>query len=116
MKQLKMGLLMALAVFCFTTINAQSKKIKVVNNAVVYQCPMKCEGDKTYKKAGKCPKCNMKLKAKSNSSVAATYQCPMKCEGDKTYDKAGKCPKCNMKLAKVEAKKEVDNHHGHNHN
>lgn len=70
---------MALAVFCFTTINAQSKKTKVVNNAVVYQCPMKCEGDKTYKKAGKCPK-------------------------------------CNMKLAKVEAKKEVDNHHGHNHN
>ena len=108
---------MALAVFCFTTTNAQSKKTKVVNDKVVYQCPMKCEGDKTYKKAGKCPTCKMKLKAKAKSNASAkTYQCPMKCEGDKTYDKAGKCPKCNMKLAKVETKKEVDNHHGHNHN
>ena len=31
--------------------------------ATVYQCPMKCEGDKTYDKAGKCPKCGMDLKA-----------------------------------------------------
>lgn len=27
-----------------------------------YQCPMKCEGDKTYDKPGKCPVCNMDLK------------------------------------------------------
>lgn len=27
-----------------------------------YQCPMKCEGDKTYAAPGKCPKCNMDLK------------------------------------------------------
>lgn len=27
-----------------------------------YQCPMKCEGDKTYKEEGKCPVCNMDLK------------------------------------------------------
>ncbi|RME87372.1 MAG: hypothetical protein D6785_02115 [Planctomycetota bacterium] len=27
-----------------------------------YMCPMKCEGDKTYDKPGKCPKCGMKLK------------------------------------------------------
>ncbi len=26
-----------------------------------YQCPMKCEGEKTYMEAGKCPKCNMDL-------------------------------------------------------
>lgn len=25
----------------------------------VYQCPMKCEGEKTYDKPGKCPKCGM---------------------------------------------------------
>ena len=30
--------------------------------AVAYQCPMKCEGDKTYDKPGKCPKCKMDLK------------------------------------------------------
>jgi len=28
----------------------------------MYQCPMKCEADKTYDKEGKCPKCNMDLK------------------------------------------------------
>lgn len=27
-----------------------------------YQCPMKCEGDKTYDKAGSCPVCKMDLK------------------------------------------------------
>ena len=26
-----------------------------------YQCPMKCEGDKTYDRPGNCPVCNMKL-------------------------------------------------------
>ena len=33
--------------------------------AVVYACPMKCEGDKTYDKPGKCPKCGMNLKEKA---------------------------------------------------
>jgi len=27
----------------------------------VYQCPMKCEGDKTYDEPGSCPVCNMHL-------------------------------------------------------
>ena len=83
--------------------------------AMVYKCPMKCEGDKTYDKPGKCPKCGMNLKAKLKPVTTETYQCPMKCEGDKTYDKAGKCPKCNMNLAKLEAKKEATPHE-HNHN
>lgn len=26
-----------------------------------YQCPMKCEGEKTYDKPGQCPVCNMDL-------------------------------------------------------
>ena len=28
---------------------------------VKYQCPMKCEGEKTYDKPGQCPVCNMDL-------------------------------------------------------
>jgi uncharacterized paraquat-inducible protein A len=32
--------------------------------AAVYHCPMKCEGEKTYDKPGKCPKCSMDLKEK----------------------------------------------------
>ena len=27
-----------------------------------YQCPMKCEGEKTYAEEGACPKCKMDLK------------------------------------------------------
>jgi Cu(I)/Ag(I) efflux system membrane fusion protein len=27
-----------------------------------YQCPMKCEGEKTYDQPGRCPVCNMRLK------------------------------------------------------
>jgi len=27
-----------------------------------YQCPMKCEGEKTYDKPGQCPTCKMDLK------------------------------------------------------
>lgn len=118
MKQIRIFLLMAIVAFSFTAVNAQSSKTKnkvQTADTVVYQCPMKFEGDKTYDKAGKCPKCNMNLKA-IPKPVTAIYQCPMKCEGDKTYNKAGKCPKCNMNLTKVQEKKSSDNHIGNNHN
>ncbi len=29
---------------------------------VKYQCPMQCEGTKTYDKPGKCPQCGMEMK------------------------------------------------------
>lgn len=31
---------------------------------IKYQCPMKCEKEKTYDKEGKCPVCEMKLRRK----------------------------------------------------
>ena len=77
-------------------------------------CPMKCEGEKTYKEPGKCPVCGMNLKKSGqnpsafNASKKAfvmapekpdkTWFCPMKCEGDRTYDQPGKCPVCGMNL------------------
>lgn len=30
--------------------------------ATIYQCPMECEGDKTYDEPGECPICKMDLK------------------------------------------------------
>ncbi len=120
MKQLRVVLSMVIAVFCFTAVNAQSTKTKAkASNVIadtVYQCPMKCEGDKTYDKAGKCPVCNMNLKAKVTDVAKVQYQCSMRCEGDKTYNKAGKCPKCNMDLKKIETVKTRTGHDGHNHN
>jgi len=40
--------------------------------AVLYQCPMQCEGDKTYSELGSCPVCKMDLHQLTNqSSIAA---------------------------------------------
>ena len=120
MKHLKVFLTMAIAVFSFTALNAQTKKNKTKNSITVadtaYYCPMKCEGEKTYKKAGKCPVCNMNLKTKVTPVAKVQYQCPMKCEGDKTYSKEGKCPVCNMALKKVKTEKVKESHDGHSHN
>lgn len=118
MKKISIILLMAMTAFSFTALSVQSTKTidKIATvDTVVYQCPMKCEGDKTYEKAGKCPTCNMALKA-TTKPVAAVYQCPIKCEAEKTYDKPGKCPKCNMNLTKVQAKKTAENNNGYKHN
>ena len=101
MKHFKIILSIAIAIFSFTAVNAQVNKAntnKVNTDKAVYQCPMKCEGEKTYTKEGKCPVCNMNLKAMSKPVASVKYQCPMKCEGEKTYAKAGKCPACNMNL------------------
>lgn len=59
---------------------------------------MKCEGEKTYDKPGKCPVCGMALRKMTQPEL---YRCPMKCEGEKTYDKPGKCPVCGMALRKI---------------
>ncbi len=42
--------------------NTEKQQTQEVAQAKKYQCPMKCEGDKTYDKPGKCPKCGMDLK------------------------------------------------------
>ena len=34
---------------------------KSQNKTIAYACPMKCEEEKTYDKAGSCPKCGMNL-------------------------------------------------------
>lgn len=117
MKNLKF-LLMAFMALCLTTsLQAQKTKTKTKSktsqaSSAVYACPMKCEGDKTYAKAGDCPVCGMHLKAVQKTTA---YQCPMKCEGDKTYAKDGTCPVCNMKLKAVANKKEQKSEANHPH-
>jgi uncharacterized protein with PIN domain len=127
MNKLKFLFLITMAVFTFSAVDAQTKKMsvktatttkttttKASEQAAKYQCPMKCEGDKTYAKAGKCPTCKMAL-AKVQKEVAA-YKCPMMCEGDKTYTKADKCPVCKMNLVKADTKNVSGGHGDHNHN
>lgn len=42
----------------------------------LYQCPMKCEGEKTYDVPGNCPHCNMKLvPVESKNSHGQHHHC-----------------------------------------
>lgn len=53
---------MVFAMFGTFAQTPSSKKTKTEEKKEVYQCPMKCEGAKTYAKKGKCPACTMDLK------------------------------------------------------
>ncbi len=68
-----------------------------------FYCPMHCEGDKTYDKAGDCPVCGMDLVEEQNLSAASSEQwtCPMHPEVVK--DGPGACPICGMDLVPMEA-------------
>jgi hypothetical protein len=46
---------MVFAMFGTFAQTQESKKTKKEDKKEVYQCPMKCEGAKTYTKKGKCP-------------------------------------------------------------
>ncbi|WP_191858468.1 heavy metal translocating P-type ATPase [Hanstruepera ponticola] len=67
-----------------------------------FYCPMHCEGDKTYDKAGDCPVCGMDLVEEQNLSTASIKQwtCPMHPEVVK--DEAGSCPICGMDLVPMQ--------------
>lgn len=96
-------------------------------SVAAYQCPMKCEADKTYDEPGNCPVCNMKLQPvdengqkhdhkhhshhgyhyehktpSTSKEKKGKYYCPMRCEGDKTYEHPGDCPVCGMHLKNAE--------------
>ncbi len=45
-----------------TTETTEAIPVEQVANSQHYACPMKCEGEKTYTEAGKCPVCTMDLK------------------------------------------------------
>ncbi|QFZ55865.1 copper-translocating P-type ATPase [Oceanihabitans sp. IOP_32] len=68
----------------------------------VFYCPMHCEGDKTYNKAGDCPVCGMDLVEEQNLSTSYSEQwtCPMHPEVVK--DEEGSCPICGMDLVPMQ--------------
>lgn len=118
----KINLLVAITAILFSTplsAQVQVKKSKAEKHAHtrIYQCPMKCEGNKTYGHKGKCPVCKMKFKLLPKQATATTYQCPMKCEGDKTYAIQGKCPVCKMNLKELPSMGKIkkNEHYGHSH-
>jgi Cu+-exporting ATPase len=67
-----------------------------------FYCPMHCEGEKTYDKAGDCPVCGMDLVEQPNLSIIHSEQwtCPMHPEVVK--NEAGACPICGMDLVPLQ--------------
>ena len=67
-----------------------------------FYCPMHCEEDKTYNKAGDCPVCGMDLvEERSLTTTSSQFTCPMHPEIIK--GEAGSCPICGMDLVPLEA-------------
>lgn len=57
MKALKPVIILLLITLSFSACNSNKKN----QNTILYQCPMRCEGDKTYAKPESCPVCKMDL-------------------------------------------------------
>jgi len=47
---------------CDNKQNKADEKSNISTTDEKYQCPMKCEGEKTYAQQGECPVCHMELK------------------------------------------------------
>jgi protein SCO1/2 len=65
MKHLKSISMLVVLVITLSSCNNVKTSDKDV---AMYQCPMHCEGDKTYSEAGSCPVCNMDLQLVGSSS------------------------------------------------
>jgi Cu2+-exporting ATPase len=73
-----------------------------------YYCPMFCEGDKVYDKAGDCPVCGMDLvKAPDLNATKIRYTCPM--HPEIVQDQPGDCPICGMDLVPMKPLDEEEN-------
>jgi Cu2+-exporting ATPase len=72
-----------------------------------FYCPMHCEGEKLYDKAGDCPVCGMDLVQQASISQKIEYTCPM--HPEIIRDEAGACPICGMDLVPIAASETEDN-------
>jgi protein SCO1/2 len=69
MNYLKYTAMLFVALLALSACNVGNSKNK---NEVLYQCPMKCEVEKTYQAEGACPVCKMDLKPMSTSTEKIT--------------------------------------------
>ena len=72
-----------------------------------FYCPMFCEGDKVYDKAGDCPVCGMDLVQQPVLNVRQQYTCPM--HPEIVQDAPGDCPICGMDLVPMKPTESEDN-------
>ncbi|MFD1161674.1 SCO family protein [Hwangdonia seohaensis] len=70
MKHIKILLSVVVLLLVTTSCNSE-KSNKAQHTLAVYQCPMQCEGDKTYSENVSCPICKMDLKLIDEKSSKA---------------------------------------------
>ncbi len=80
---------------CCSEHNHTADEVKGQGNGIFY-CPMQCEGDKTYDKAGSCPVCGMDLLEQIRTDTVPLYTCPM--HPEIVQEGPGSCPICGMDL------------------
>lgn len=88
---------------CYSTKKQDAKNIVISENNTLgkHHCPMHCEGEKNYDKAGDCPVCGMNLeKVHELNDVKTLYTCTMHPEIIK--EQPGSCPICGMDLVPME--------------
>lgn len=66
MKTLKYIIVVLITMVAFQSCNSDKKNNQDL--VEIYQCPMQCEGDKTYDEPGSCPVCKMDLKVVDKTS------------------------------------------------
>jgi Cu+-exporting ATPase len=94
---------------CCSMHSNDHKKETVVptNSQGKYYCPMHCEGEKVYDKAGDCPVCGMDLVKAPDLAVSKTlYTCPM--HPEVIQESPGSCPICGMDLVAMEPSESED--------
>ena len=93
---------------CSTQSHAHKNEISFPSNAQgKYYCPMHCEGEKVYDKAGDCPVCGMDLVQAPELTVSKTlYTCPM--HPEVIQEGPGSCPICGMDLVAMEPSESED--------
>ena len=87
---------------CCSTGEKENKHQEIKHNhqAGKYYCPMHCEGDKVYDKAGDCPVCGMDLVQQPTVIQNTQYTCSM--HPEIIQDGPGSCPICGMDLVPME--------------
>lgn len=88
---------------------SETKKVSLpISASGKYYCPMFCEGEKVYDKAGDCPVCGMDLvKAPDLNQSKTQYTCPM--HPEIVQDGPGNCPICGMDLVPMSPVADEDN-------
>ncbi len=85
------------------TKEEKKKEQPIGNGTGTFYCPMHCEGDKTYNKAGDCPICGMDLVEEQNLSNTTSGQWTCSMHPEVIEDESGACPICGMDLVPLEA-------------